>query len=217
MRRYQNIGFIPDWERVVSPVVDYVLTEKSHVVDKDRLVLLGNSFGGYLAARAAAFEPRLSAAVLIPGLWDTYESFARQVPSEILAMYEAGNYSRFDNEILSLREAGKLSTNAAWGLDQGLWSFCTHSPSEFFTESKQFRLNQELTDQIQMPVFIGAGEYDQLTPGQAQPVKDALGDKGTFHQFNGTSGYHVQTAALQDLSRAMFAWLNKTLGKAGDE
>ena len=59
VRRTQDLGFIPEWEHVVHPVVDYALSAKKNVVDQDRLVLVGNSFGGYLAARAAAFEPRL--------------------------------------------------------------------------------------------------------------------------------------------------------------
>ena len=31
--------------------------------------------GGYLAARVAAFEPRLSAVVLIDGVWDNYAAY----------------------------------------------------------------------------------------------------------------------------------------------
>lgn len=46
VRRTQDVGFIPEWERVAISVVDYVLSAKSQVVDADRLVLVGNSFGG---------------------------------------------------------------------------------------------------------------------------------------------------------------------------
>jgi pimeloyl-ACP methyl ester carboxylesterase len=210
VRRDQNVGFIPQWEHVVTPVVDYLLSEKSHVVDKDRLALIGNSLGGFLAARAAAFEARLSAAVLIDGVWDTYSAYSTQLPPEILALYEAGNYTKFDDELLSAREAGKLSTDAAWGLDQGLWSFHTHSPSDFFNQIKKYQL-KNVVDKINIPVFVGDAEYDFVFPGQPKEVKTALGDKATLHTFNGTAGYHCQTAAGQELSRTIFAWLNKTL------
>ncbi|KAJ5895335.1 hydrolases or acyltransferase [Penicillium taxi] len=213
VRREQNIGFIPNWENVVTPVVDYVLSEKSNVIDESRLVLVGNSFGGYLAARAAAFEPRLAAVVLIDGVWDFYAGVIGQLTSEIVASYEAGNYTEFDNKILSLREAGKLSTAAAWGLDQGLWSFYTHSPSDFFNQSKQYRL-EDVVDKIKMPVFIGDAEYENFLPGQPKQVKDALGDRATLHAFLGVAGYHCQTGATQEMARAIFAWLNKSLGKA---
>lgn len=35
----------------------YLLENKAPVVDKDQLAIVGNSFGGYLAARVTAFDP----------------------------------------------------------------------------------------------------------------------------------------------------------------
>jgi esterase/lipase superfamily enzyme len=114
--------------------------------------------------------------------------------------------------MLSLREAGKLSTNAAWGIDQGLWAFYTHSPSDFFNQTKQFKL-KDVVDKIQIPIFIGDAEFDGFFQGQPKQIKDALGKKGTLHRFTGVGGYHVQTGAWQELQRTIFAWLNKTLGR----
>ena len=54
--REQGLGFRPDWEAVVTPVVDFVMSLPT--VDPERVALLGISFGGYLAPRAAAFEHR---------------------------------------------------------------------------------------------------------------------------------------------------------------
>ena len=65
VRRNQNLGFIPEWDLVATPVVDYLFQEKSHIIDTDRLTLVGNSLGAYLASRAAAFEHQFSALVLI--------------------------------------------------------------------------------------------------------------------------------------------------------
>ena len=211
MRREQNIGFILDWERVVTPVMDYILSEKVQIVKKDQVVLIGNSMGGYLAARAAAFEKRLAAVVLVDGVWDLYAAFARQFPSQLLATYDAGDHTQFDKKLLSLWESGKLSTDAAWGLDQGLWSFQTLSPSDFLTQGRQYRL-KNVVHKIDMPVFVGEGEYDDLTPGQGIEVKNALGKKATLYRFNRVAGYHCQTGALQELTRSMFAWTHKTLG-----
>lgn len=210
VRRTQDVGFIPDWERVATPVVDYVLSEKQQVVDENRLVLVGNSFGGYLAARAAAFEPRLSAAVLVGGIWDLYDGYSTQLSEELIAIYEAGNYTQFDDEVLTLRDAGELPTEAAWGLDYGLWAFKTHSPAEFFDLAKQYTV-KDFVDKIDMPVFVGDAEHETVFKGQPQKVKDALGEKGTLHMFMGVAGYHCQSGAQQELARTIFAWLNKTL------
>ena len=210
VRRTQDVGFIPEWERVVTPVVNYVLSAKSQVVDAGRLVLVGNSFGGYLAARAAAFEPRLSAVILVGGVWDLYSGFSSQLSSDLLEIYEAGNFTQFDDTVLSLRDAGSLPTQAAWGLDYGLWAFKTHSPSEFFDLAKSYNIG-DVVDRIEMPVFVGDAEFEGIFPGQPRKFADALGERGTLHVFEGVAGYHCQTGAQQELARTIFAWLNKVL------
>jgi alpha-beta hydrolase superfamily lysophospholipase len=54
MIRHQNIPFRPDWEHVVSPVIDYALTRPE--VDPTRIVLEGRSLGGYLAPRCYRWD-----------------------------------------------------------------------------------------------------------------------------------------------------------------
>ena len=50
-RRYQNLGFIPNWEAVVTPVVDFLLSGAAvhKQVNPKAIGLVGSSFGGYLA------------------------------------------------------------------------------------------------------------------------------------------------------------------------
>ena len=47
----QGLPMRPDWENVVRPVINYVLTRPE--IDPARVALAGRSFGGYLALRAA--------------------------------------------------------------------------------------------------------------------------------------------------------------------
>ncbi|TME13630.1 MAG: alpha/beta fold hydrolase, partial [Chloroflexi bacterium] len=49
--REQKLVMRPDWEAVITPVVDYALTRGEIAADK--IVLFGYSLGGYLVARAA--------------------------------------------------------------------------------------------------------------------------------------------------------------------
>jgi len=62
----QGLVMRPDWENVVGSVVDYALTRPE--VDLKRIALMGWSFGGYLAPRAASAEHRLAACVADPRL-----------------------------------------------------------------------------------------------------------------------------------------------------
>jgi len=55
----------PAYERVTTAVIDYLAGRPD--VDQERIAVFGVSLGGYYAARSAAFEPRLWAAVALAG------------------------------------------------------------------------------------------------------------------------------------------------------
>lgn len=72
---------------------------------------------------------------------------------------------------------------------------------------------EDVVHQIDMPVFVGDAEFESIFKDQLKKVKDALGERGTFHEFMGVAGYHCQSGGQQKLARAIFAWLNQTLRK----
>jgi pimeloyl-ACP methyl ester carboxylesterase len=211
VRRRQDLGFIPDWERVVSPVVDYLLQSHSAVVDPTRLVLFGYSFGGYLAARAAAFEPRLSAVMLDGGIMDTYEAFSAQLPTEALEVFNSGNRSAFDALVQSVMGDPDVPTSLRWGVQQGLWSFRTKSAYDFLQTTRLYNLT-DVIHQIKIPVWTADAELEGFFVGQSAKVKEALGSQATYHLFEGKAGYHCQLGAFNELNRVMFSWLRKTVG-----
>ncbi|MFQ5914636.1 MAG: alpha/beta fold hydrolase [Nitrospinota bacterium] len=59
----------PDYEKATEAVVDF-LTEQEEV-DASRIGLVGRSFGGHLAPRSAAADPRIKACVSMGGYFDT--------------------------------------------------------------------------------------------------------------------------------------------------
>ena len=211
VRRRQDLGFIPDWERVVTPVVDYLLESQCTVVDPTRLVLFGYSFGGYLAARAAAFEPRLSAVMLDGGIMDTHEAFSAQLPPEALEVFNSGNKTAFDGLVQSITNDPDVPTALRWGVQQGLWSFRTESAYDFLQMSRLYNLT-DVIHQIKVPVWTADAELEEFFVGQSAKVKEALGEQATYHLFKGTAGYHCQLGAFNELNRVMFSWLKKTLG-----
>ncbi|KAK5075752.1 hypothetical protein LTR70_009790 [Exophiala xenobiotica] len=208
VRRNQSLGFIYDWEKVVTPVVDYLHTRTD--VDTSRIVLFGNSFGGYLAARAAAFEPRLAALALDGGIWDVHAAFIAQLPPSLLSLYNSGQKKKFDAAGVSILTDTSLPSGTRWGLGQGLWSFKIKSAYDWYDATKLYTV-KDITDQIQMPVWVANAEYDQFFPGQAAYVANALGSRATLHNFTGAAGYHSQSGSLSELNRVLFSWLNATL------
>lgn len=73
----------PDYEVPVARCLDWL--EQRDDVDSARIAVSGTSIGGYYAARAAAFEPRLAAAVSHGGSWDLHEVFGRADESHPMA------------------------------------------------------------------------------------------------------------------------------------
>jgi dienelactone hydrolase len=112
--REQGLGFRPDWEAVVSPVVDYCETVPE--IDAGRLALLGLSFGGYLAPRAAAFEPRIAAVVTIDGLFDGYESVANLLTPQLRALLDRHDAGSFN---AAVRSAMDHDAGLRWWIEQG--------------------------------------------------------------------------------------------------
>ncbi|KAF4473351.1 hydrolase or acyltransferase (alpha beta hydrolase superfamily) [Fusarium agapanthi] len=194
VRRNDDIGFIPDWEKVLTPVIDELMNRKGWFVDEDRLVLVGVSMGGYLAARAAAFEPRIKALILNGG-----------------ELFAAGKQEEFDEAALRLLDSALAPTMMRWGLEHGLWCFKQHSPYLWLQSLKQYTL-KDVVEKINVPVLVVDSEFEGFFAGQPEVVRDALGERATYKFFNRNAGYHVQVGAGQQWNRYQFAWLNKILG-----
>jgi pimeloyl-ACP methyl ester carboxylesterase len=66
--RIKDLPFRTNYETVVTKVVDLALSLPG--VDPQRVALVGYSFGGHLALRAAAYEPRVKALIANPPVMD---------------------------------------------------------------------------------------------------------------------------------------------------
>ncbi|KAK7432931.1 hypothetical protein QQZ08_000402 [Neonectria magnoliae] len=209
-RRYQDIGFIYDWERVITPVVDHLVAQPE-LVDPDAIALLGLSFGGYLAPRAAAFEHRLAAILAIDGVWDFGNVTLGELSDEALALWEAGNKTAFDEVALEWLNPG-YPAQLRWALAQGLWSFNLDSPFDYIAASLNYTL-EGVVDKIKTPVFIGDAENDLFFKGQPQQLADALGNLGYLYHFTNEDGIgeHCGLGALKQQNAVIFDWLDGIL------
>ncbi|MFM9090536.1 MAG: alpha/beta hydrolase family protein, partial [Verrucomicrobiota bacterium] len=89
--------FVPQWEKVITPIVSWLRARSD--VDRDRIVLSGSSFGGELVPRAAAYESRLAAISVDPGVvyaGSTWTDGLATFPGQLEA-FEAGNKELFNS------------------------------------------------------------------------------------------------------------------------
>jgi dienelactone hydrolase len=123
----ERLPFRPDWEKVVTPVVSFVLTLPG--VDPDKIALMGVSMGGVLAPRAAAFEKRVAALISNDGLYDfgapildAIPAAQREAAMKALTAQEAPEMDRM------LAENAKKSTTLGWETDHGMFAFGVSTP-----------------------------------------------------------------------------------------
>lgn len=111
----------PDWEAVLTPVVDALMTRDD--VDPGRMAAIGVGQGGFWLARALAFEHRLAAAVTDPGIVDVSAAWTRALPRPLREQLSRGDRAGFDRDLrvallFAPAAAAALRDHAApYGLD----------------------------------------------------------------------------------------------------
>lgn len=210
VRREQNLGFIPDWERAVSPVLDYA--QSLQQVDSKSIAIVGYSLGGYLAARAAAFDDRIAAVIAIDGVYDFYNDTVSHLPQLMLELFNNGNKTAF-NDIMD-QQHPTLPTTEKWAMDQGLWSFKIDNVYDYYNALRQYTL-KGLGKQIKVPVFVGNAEIDEFFLGQPEQMAKFLGDQATLYSFNTTDAAHLHCSvgASVYLNQVVYDWLEQVFNK----
>jgi pimeloyl-ACP methyl ester carboxylesterase len=206
--RDQEIVMRPDWEAVISPVVDYALTRSE--IAAEEVVLFGYSLGGYLVARAAAFEHRVAALILDDGIHDFHAAFAGGLPSFIGSWIEEGHD---DVALPVLAMLMALSTQLRWGLRNGMWVFGADTFADLIRMARDYTLDG-IAEQIVTPTLIMDAENDKFLKGQPQLVEKALTGASTtlvtLTEEEG-AGEHTHAGGLGRAHQTMFDWLDATL------
>lgn len=209
-RRWQTIGFILEWEKVVTPVVDYLFTLPE--VDTSAIALIGLSFGGFLAPRAAAFEHRLAAVMAIDGIDDFGGEILGKFGDEFTALVKNGNKTAVNAIVASTLASPTATTETKWFLGQGIWSFMAESPYDFLKYAAEFSLGN-LTDLIPGPIFVADSEDDGFFAGAGKVLADKLGNRSTYHLFKSDdgAGEHCALGAMVLQNEVVFDWFQNIL------
>ena len=203
----QKLYSRPDWEKVISPLLDYLLIRRE--VDPGRVALLGISDGGYWAPRAAAYDSRLAACVADPGVWDVSTAWTQTLPRLAIELLATANQAKFDNLI---RVVLRFSPKAAPALLLRIRRFGQSSAYDAFKAAQEYNLTG-VVNQIRCPILITDPEGGQFWPGQSQKLYDALPGPKTLMKFTLAEGGDLQCepkiAGLR--TQRIFDWLDQTL------
>lgn len=218
--RVQHIPFRADWEKVITPVVDYAVSRPD--VDRDRIALWGISLGGYLAPRGAAYEPRITALVADAGTYDVGQNlldgmkkaggpFANMTEEQLQAWLET-DPAEFNNEIHTAMEK---DTGTRWLYENGMFVFNAPSPALFWAKWMDMTMEGS-AEKIRCPTLVTGGSADHFDPGslQARALYDHLTcDKELMiYSDDYGAGTHCQLGAFAQSFSGKFDWLDEKMG-----
>ncbi|MEZ4564378.1 MAG: prolyl oligopeptidase family serine peptidase [Thermomicrobiales bacterium] len=204
----QRLYFRPDWEAVLTPVVDFLLARPD--VNPEQIVLIGVSQGGFWVPRALAYEHRFAAAVANPGVVDVGASWAARLPpgtiEELVSAPEteraqiAAEINQGVDEVMAesadFRFTVKMRT-APYGLD---------SFADLLVKLADYRLTETEMQQITTPLLIADPEGEQFWPGQSQQLFDGIPGPKDLLAFTAAEGadLHCQPKANGLASQRFF-------------
>ena len=204
--RDQGLTFESIWEKPNGAVLDTFLAAHARPA---RIVLLGESLGGYLAPRAAAFDSRIDGVVAFDVWYDGYAIATRHVPGFVFWLRK----HQYDG-VLRYLASHNSDPGSKWATDNGQWVFGVTDPFAVMDAFKAYTL-APVAGRIKSDVLLLAGADDHFVPPdqldalrssltQARSVKAILFDRASGGSL------HCQIGAPSLWQGVLFDWMAGT-------
>jgi hypothetical protein len=185
----------PDWEAVLTPVLDAMLARPE--VDAERVVVIGAGEAGYGVARALAFEHRFAAAVLAPAVVDLADPWMRLLSQPMRMQLENGERETFDRE-MRLAELLTPRLESIFSRDGTAYGIGGDSHFDLYRAIGRYRLHDEV-ESITTPLLLVTSDDERRWSGQSHELARRLSGPHTL----------LHRARGQRASRPIFAWLEE--------
>lgn len=205
----RGVPFRPDWEAVLTPVLDFVLGQPG--VDADRIAVYGISQAGYWVPRALAFEHRFAAAIVDPGVVDVSTSWTEHLPGSMRRLLDEGQDEKFDRDMATgMRFSRELSYT--WRFRARPYG--TTGYADTMRAVLQYTV-EDVAGRIATPLLITDPEHEQFWPGQSERLAALTPGVSTLVRFTEAEGadFHVQPLARALTEQRMFDWLDERLAR----
>jgi hypothetical protein len=206
----RGVPFRPDWEAVLTPVVDALVARSD--VDAAALTAYGVSQAGFWLPRALAFEHRFVAAVADPGVVDVASSWLDHLPKEMVQLLDSGQKDVFNAYMAEAPSEPAVERTFAFRARP----YGVNDPYDLFTAVRHYEL-REVAGQIRTPLLITDPEDEQFWPGQSAQLAALLTAPHELARFGVADGanMHCQPLARKFAAQRMLGWLSGRLAEAG--
>ena len=206
---HHNVPFRPDWEAVITPIIDSLTGRPD--VDAAALLAYGCSQAGYWVPRALAFEHRFVAAAVDPGVMDVSTKWLTYLPAELIAMLQAGSRDAFN---AAMAEAAAKSPMLAQAMAARGRPFAKPTAYDTFKAATDYNL-RDVVSAIQTPVLITDPDDETFWPGQSQRLYDNLTGEREITHFLREDGanFHCEPMGRAETECRIFDFLQDQLDK----
>jgi|LSQX01.1.fsa_nt_gb alpha-beta hydrolase superfamily lysophospholipase len=195
------------WEKPVKAVLD--------TFNLSEVTLIGLSLGGYLAPRAAAYEPRIKSVIAWGAMYDFYDVVSTRRGAG-LAMFihlmTALRFSGLFNFIVGIKM--KKDAYAYWGIDHGMHVMGVSSPYRYFQKIKLFN-TRKISPMIKQDFLLLAGSEDHFCDmeqfyKQTQVLTNVRSFTGRIFTAEEAAENHCQFGNLGLVLKQMVNWIENT-------
>lgn len=202
--RRKKLYMRPDFEHVLSQVLDWM--DDLADLSSHNYVLIGRSFGGYLAPRAACEEKRLAALICDPGQMDIGGSLNKLLPPALMELFVAGRAEEINHHFYHLFAQNKMKEFYF------LSRMNTHgiaTPFEYLQEMLRYTFIDRV-DKIRCPTLICDNPSDKIS-NRGNTLYDALQCEKSYARFEALmgAGMHCEADAYGQFQRVIFDWLDE--------
>lgn len=148
--------FNEQWENSVGAILDYFKLEE--------VALVGISWGGYFALRAAAFHRRITHIVCYDVCYDGLDIMFHLLNEPARSLFKFMYKLELKGVINKLvKRKMEKDSLAHWGISHGMYITGTNTPYDFYRSIEKHTL-KNLLGKIDQDVLLLAGEKDHYIP-----------------------------------------------------
>jgi pimeloyl-ACP methyl ester carboxylesterase len=203
--RKSKLTMKPEWERPVQAVLDHFQIESC--------TILGISLGGYLAPRAAAFEPRICRVIVSDVLDDFFDCYAARIGETMatkLRQLLDSQQRAIVNDSIARLATGKPEME--WSIAHGM-DVCGGQDAFDFLRWLQSMNTASFSSRITQDFLLLAGANDHIVPlhqfyRQAQNLSKVRSLTGRIFTAQEQAGNHCQVGNLALALGFILAWLD---------
>ncbi|HEY1812682.1 MAG TPA: hypothetical protein VGG74_10080 [Kofleriaceae bacterium] len=201
----RGVAMRPDWRGPIGAVIDAVASRPD--VDPDRIIVWGESFGGYLVPRAAAGDPRIAACVLDPAQLGLFQAARARIPLPASVKAQLPGGPRWAISLLRFvlsRRARQLT--AGWALRRGMLVHGVASPWDYLVDTARYDQIDPAT--IRCPTLVCDADSDDIS-ASAREFYDRLACDRGYLRFTAAegAGAHCIVGARSILHARAYEWL----------